>query len=474
MKRNLFTYIVGLLLASFTLASCLGSDEADYSQYQDCDITSFSVGDIATTRHTLTAAGKDSTYTETLSGDSIKWEIDHINGHIYNTDSLPLGTNVKKIVATISASGLVARDSLGTPLYFGNGSDSLDYTSPVKFRVIAYANANKGDYNSNYRTYTVEVLVHKVNPDAWTWDSIPAATSFPGAAFTDGQKAVELNGKIFVFGKNGSAVSVASSMDGENWSRAQALTGVTSIDYATVLVDTDNKKFYGKAADGTLCVSTDGIAWTAAFANAPAISTLLYKENNTIYAVAGDKLVGIDNNGALTELDVDGDEAYLPSANVYRFTFDGAVVSANKRDVFVGTGATSVDTAAVAWTKTTNENSWLYIGNTGDNVGAKACPAFNHLAVFTYDAKLVAFGGDNQKAKQKGFENVYVSDDYGISWFPGDGKQVFPDVFRTDDVRNQSFSYIIRNGKLWIFWSKQVKGSYIWRGFLNKAHFTRK
>lgn len=468
MKRNLFTYIVGLLLASFTLVSCLSSNETDYSEYQDCDITAFSVGDIATVRHTLSKAGEDSTYTQTLSGDSIKWEIDQINGKIYNLDSLPVGTNVTKIVATISANGLVARDSIGELKYFGSGSDSLDFTKPVKFRVIAYANANKGDYNSNYRSYDVEVRVHQVDPDVWTWDSISSATSFPGAAFTTGQKAVELDNKIYVFGTNGSQVSVASSDNGTSWSTAQALTGISSIDYATVLADANNHKFYGKAADGTLCVSSDGIAWAAAFSGADKISTLLYKENNTIYAVANGKLVSIDNSGARTELDVDGDEAYLPSENVYRFSFD------NKRDVFIGTLPT--DTAAFAWTKTAAESDWLYIGNSGDNVRAKACPTLNHLAIFPYDHKLVAFGGDNQRsgAKQKGFQNIYISEDYGNAWLPSKNTKVFPDVFSTDDVRNRSFSYIIKEGKLWIFWAKPVKDAYIWRGFLNKTHFIRK
>lgn len=476
MKRNLFTYMVGLLIASFTLASCLSSNEVDYSEYQDCDITAFSVGDIATIRHTTTAAGKDSTYTQTLSGDSIAWEIDQLNGKIYNPDSLPVGTNVEKIVATISANGMVVRDSMNNLKYFGSGSDSLDFTSPVKFRVIAYANANKGDYNSNYRSYDVEVRVHKVNPDVWTWDSIPSAKSFPGTAFTSGQKAVELNNTIYVFGTNGSTVSVASSSDGINWTSAQTLKGVTVIDYSTVLVDTDAHKFYGKAADGTLCESADGITWTAAFAGSTKISTLLYKANNTIYAVADGKLVSIDNAGGLTTHNVDGDEVYLPTGNIHRFDFDGTVIVDDKRHVFVGTGASAVDTAAVAWTMNTSEASWMYIGNSGDNIGKKACPALNHLAIFPYERKLVAFGGDNQTAgaNLKGFENIYISEDYGISWLSGKSKNVFPAVFQTDAVRNQSFSYIIKGGKLWIFWSKPVNDAYIWRGFLNKTHFIRK
>lgn len=476
MKRNLFTYIVVMLVAGLTLVSCLSSNEADYSSYQDCDITSFSVGDISTTRHTKTAAGKDSTYTVTVSGDSITWAIDQLNGRIYNPDSLPVGTNVTKVVATISANGLVARDSLGTLLYFGNGTDSLDFSKEQKFRVIAYANANKGDYNANYRSYQVEIRVHKMDANKWTWDSIPAnQAAFPGTSFTSGQKAVELGGKIFVFGTNGTTVSVASSSNGLNWTAAQALTGMASIDYSTVLADTDENKFYGKAADGTLCVSSDGINWSAAFSGADKISTLLYKENNTIYAASDGKLVSIGSNGNRTILDAGGDETYLPAANISRFAFDGTVIGADTRYLFVGTGAASVDTATVSWTKTKMENHWLYIGNSGDNVGQKACPAFNHIAIFAYGTKLVAFGGDNisKGAKQKGFNNVYYSDDWGISWFPSKSETVFPEIFSTDNVRNLSFSYIIKDKKLWIFWSQPVNGAYIWRGYLNKVHFLR-
>lgn len=476
MKKNLITWMVGLLYIGFTAASCLSSDEADYSQYRDCDITAFSVGDINTTRHTLTAAGKDSTYTETLSGDSIKWEIDQLAGKIYNLDSLPVGTNVEKIVATISANGTVARDSAGTLLYFGNGSDSLNFTNPQIFRIIPYANANKGDYTTDYRQYTVEVRVHQVDPDAWTWDNLPAATSFPGSAFTAGQKAVEMDGTIYVFGTDGTTPKVSTSTNGETWTEAEPLTGYAGIDYASVLADTESGKFYAKAADGSLCSSTDGAAWAQVSTNGGTISTLLYKENKTFYAVAGGKLMSMGEDGRLTTLDVDGDEGYLPAANIHSFTFPGSVIGENSRSVLLGTGAQAADTAVVAWVKTAVESDWMYIGNSGDNPGVKACPAFNHLAVFPYGSKLVAFGGDNTAsgAKMKGFENVYVSDDYGISWLPSEGKNVFPDAFRTDDVRNRAFSYLIKGGRLWIFWSAPVDGAYIWRGNLNKTQFLRK
>lgn len=469
--------MVGLLFVGFTVASCLSSDETDYSQYQDCDISSFSVADISTIRHTTTAAGKDSTYTQTLSGDSIKWEIDQIAGKIYNLDSLPVGTNVKKIVATISASGTLARDSAGTMLYFNSGNDSLDFTSPQIFRVIPFAYSNNGDYNTKYRQYTVEVRVHKVDPDAWQWDSIPAVNgAFPGEAFTAGQKAVEMNGTIYVFGTNSSDTSVATSTNGLEWTAAQPLEGYAGIDYASVMADAADHKFYAKAADGALCVSEDGVSWTPAFAENPEISTLLYKENNSFYVVADGKLKLLSANREPETLDVDGDEAYLPSANIHRFTFAGSVTVSNNRYVLLGTGAESADTAVVSWMKTRNEGDWMYIGNSGDNPGAKACPAFNNLAVFAYGNKLVAFGGDNQAegAKMKGFEDVYISDDFGISWLPGKGTNVFPSVFRGDDVRNRAFSYIIKDGKLWIFWSEPVNGAYIWRGYLNKTHFLRK
>lgn len=477
MKRYWITYIVGLLFAGFTFSSCLKSEEADYSQYQDCDITSFSVGDIATVRHTTTAAGKDSTYTETLTGSDIEWQIDQITGRIYNPDSLPVGTNVKKIVATISANGMLARDSASTLLYFNSGTDSLDFTEPKTFRVIPYAYSNKGDYNSVYRNYVVEVRVHKVDPDKWTWDSIPSSTaSFPGAAFMEGQRAYQLDGRIYVFGTDGTTVSMASSTDGLSWTEAQPLTGMAGIDYSTILADAANKRFYGKAADGTLCVSADGITWSAAFPEADKISTLLYKENNTFYAVAGGKMVSIDATGAQTEEGVDGDEEWLPSSGIYHFELDGEVIASVKRHVFVGTGASKADTAAVAWKKDTGEAEWMYVGNTGNNIGKAACPALNHLSVFAYGKKLVAFGGDNQSegASLKGFRDVYVSDNYGVTWLPTDGSQVFPDVFRTDEYRNLSFSSVVKGGRLWIFWSQPVNGAYIWKGNLNKVSFDRK
>ncbi len=466
MKRNLGIQWLAILALGVSMASCLKSEDVDNSQYKDCDITSFSVGDIATIRHTTTKTGKDSTYTETLKGDSIKWEIDQVAGKIYNPDSLPVGTNIKRIVPTISASGLVARDSLGILKYFNNGADSLDFTKGQTFTVVAYNNTDK-------RSYQVEVRVHKMDPDQWTWDSIPSV-QYAGNAFVKGQKALEKNGVIYVFGTaDGQTTGLTTSTDGRTWTAIRTLN--KAVDYSTVL--NDGNTFYGKTTDGMIYKSADGVNWTQAFTTGERAYSLLYIDQTKLYIATDSKTMKAIAlaDGTSTAISAENDAVY-PASQVYGFDKPGAVIAEDRRQVFVGLPSASVaaDTAAVAWTRSGNDD-WIYTGTVGSNPGKYACPAFANLAVFAYgDKKLVAFGSD-AKARQRGFSDVYVSEDWGVTWYPTKNKNVFPAAFHEDAVRrDNAFSFIIKDKRIWIFWSKPVKGASVWRGNLNKVNFLRK
>ena len=105
--------------------------------------------------------------------DSVFFSIDQLNLRIFNADSLPVGTNVTRMVPSISVSSAsiielhVKRAGLTDTVYnyIDNSTDSIDFTNPVELRIVSY------DGLSSAR-YTINVNVHKTNPDTLMWSSL--------------------------------------------------------------------------------------------------------------------------------------------------------------------------------------------------------------------------------------------------------------------------------------------------------------
>ena len=84
-KIGIVLFVVGCI--ALFLSSCLNSDDQEYEIPKDCQITAFSVD------HDSILGGKL---------DTVKFVIDQVNGRIFNPDSLPFGTEIEKVVCTVS------------------------------------------------------------------------------------------------------------------------------------------------------------------------------------------------------------------------------------------------------------------------------------------------------------------------------------------------------------------------------------
>ena len=122
---------------------------------------------------------------------------------IYNVDSLPVGTDISKVVVSITSDGIgvfiVAEDKDS----LWNETDSLNFEKPIQFKVMAMS----GVYGPIYKA---EINVHKQVPDSLQW-------SHRGSSFDNtiqAQKAVTLGDYIYVFAQqdNGAAVQAPTSM----------------------------------------------------------------------------------------------------------------------------------------------------------------------------------------------------------------------------------------------------------------------
>lgn len=181
---------ISLILAMtiVLMASCLKSDDSNsVTLYGDAAITGFTLGTL-----NKYIDGKKTTY----KGSSYDFSIDQsstskhtfkdttiIGRCIFNNDSLPLGTDIKHVVGTISTrnNGVALIERLNAPDVFDyfSSSDSIDYSKPRKVRVYS-------SDGTNYNQYYISVDVHQEdgNQFVWTlmdddWTATPDETVLP-------------------------------------------------------------------------------------------------------------------------------------------------------------------------------------------------------------------------------------------------------------------------------------------------------
>lgn len=154
-----------LLTVLAVMSSCLKSDDNTVTLYDDAAITAFSLGTMNRYLHTTSSTGTDSIYKNTYAGSDYLFHIDQITHRVYNTDSLPVGTDVAHVICGVATrnSGLVIIQDMDTDtLRYFSSSDSIDFTQPRKF--IIYSTDGSGSTE-----YTISVNVHEEEPDEFVW-----------------------------------------------------------------------------------------------------------------------------------------------------------------------------------------------------------------------------------------------------------------------------------------------------------------
>lgn len=197
--------------------------------------------------------------------DSVFFSIDLNKGVIFNADSLPKGTRIRKLIPVItfannmSAAEIVFTDSVGTQKtvnYLENKNDSIDFTKDVMLNVTAADGVNK-------YSYRIKVNVHKQDPDSLTWDQF-AVTELPSRQKTPlQQKTVMKEGVVYtIMEENDKSYTLAVSnnySDGYDKVEALLLPFTPFLESLTVSSDT----FFMLDTSGMLYTSTDLLSWTA-------------------------------------------------------------------------------------------------------------------------------------------------------------------------------------------------------------------
>lgn len=415
--KNYIKTVLSCLILASSVCSCI--EDSDTVQTPECAITSFAIADIKTTIHTLGYDGSDSTYTRTLSGDDVSFNIDQINGRIYNIDSLPNWVDITHVIPTISTYGSVYAKLASDSLYYyvTSGSDSIDFTNPVEMLSVA-------SDGTGYKKYIVTVSKAISDADSLIWMLADSTLSLTGEF-----KILARNDTIQLFQEN----------DDVEFRSIQAF----------------NNQFVGIGADGSVKTSLDGISWTTT--ELSRIKSLMATDSYYLYGFDGSMFLSTGDFLTWTKSG-DSNISYVPQKNVSAVYYSSKSNSYQKNVVLVG--QTPEDTThSVVWYKLSSavdlvNQDWSYIKITDDN--DYALPYFSSMSnAFVYNGAINIIGD--------GY--LYISHDNGITWKRQENYLMVPAGFDpalpTQCVVSNEYLYLVQSGD-------GTRSGKIWKGYINK------
>lgn len=461
MKKN-----INLLLAAivflFTTASCLNTEEVDYTGFTDCSLTAFSINNIETKVTTKNSIGEDSTYTRTVAGADYAFTIDHLKREIYNNDSLPLGTNITKVKCEVRSDGRTIYknnnyDSSKTDSFeWGQSTDSIDFTKPVTFRVMALN-------GTDYRDYTVRLNVHQSDSSVTVWKKMAGA--YPGSELEQ-PRAVTFGKKVAVYGMKNNKLHVTIADKGqENWSDLTAVQGLTDAVQHTEIA-TFNGAMY-VIDNKVLMRSADGVEWTDQSANTE-LDHLLGGNSTQLFAVKGGQFL-VSGDGMNWEEEESEYPEMIPDHEIFS-VFNVTSTNHNiERTIMVGKVAASTDSIAPVWFRQDKE-AWTYMHTGMDK--SYFLPNLKNLVILYYKEWLFALGGQklNTPYPGKALDGIYVSLDRGLTWKQqkDDKKFTYPTLPAEIQGNNHPFAaYLDDDLNIWILFSETGE---VWRGKFNNMN----
>ncbi|MCH5231657.1 MAG: hypothetical protein J1F43_07680 [Muribaculaceae bacterium] len=156
--------------------------------------------------------------------DSVFFSIDLNTGVIFNADSLPKGTDVRRLIPSITFANTMSKAEISfvnsegetTVIdYLTNPSDTIDFSSPVILDVTA-------EDGINTFSYLIKVNVHLQEPDMLSWDRL--ATSVLPSRFENpvAQRTVIRNDVVYCLVMEDNeefTMSVCSDLNEGKWDK---------------------------------------------------------------------------------------------------------------------------------------------------------------------------------------------------------------------------------------------------------------
>ncbi len=399
MKKLVYAIIIAFASSSAFL-SCKSDEKVEYSS--DCYIKSFVLGGMKRTLHSTTTAGDDTTYSVTLTGSAFPMSINHVEGYITNATALPIGTQLGAVTSTITSQGLVvyAPEADTTTWVQHNSTDSIDFSHPLIFRVIATD-------GQSYRDYRVTLSVRDNDADKYSWTKLVTADVL--ARRTSAKMLIDVRGTedallpviISAEAEGNCYVSrAASAQDPAAWEERPCLGLPQTADVNTAVAY--DKAFWLSTTDGLLYTSDDAVTWSEVRQDEPSSLTLIAASASSLYATTtsvGSLIIkssadGIHWQDTPTESAIGGH--VVASAAYTQPNGNKRVLIASAAD-----GATVLDTWSLL-----EEYDMMWNCFSDDELNTYRLPFTQPQSITVYNDRLFAFCGTD----------ILVSDDNGITW----------------------------------------------------------
>ena len=417
MKRIAYPFFM-LLSAVVFMTSCISGEGTEFEGYSDVAIVNFTINKAIVTKFTKTKKGdKDSVYFKNITPTKIHFNINQLESTIYNDEPLPYRTNMAKLLGSFTTKygGVLYLKDLKTdkPSPF-NPKDTLDLSKERE--VLVYS--SNGTYK---RTYKLKVNVLKAQPDSFLWEKELASNT--NLAALSGMRMVNFNGKMIVFGVNGSAVKAYSTAtsDGKTWT---AISPNITFDanFAQNVVKKGNTLF---SINGTtIYKSSDATTWTAV--GSSSVTRLFAADSNNLYGLnaSNEVLRSSDNGATWTAETLDSNKGNFPSVNVFGFENKIASTPTLSSLVVVGNLSNNIGNGTpkqVTWSKVVDSrnsalnNAWSFFGIPSNS--NNRLPELIDMQVAQYGEVLLATGAEAVSGtSNKQVQSLYVSKDLGATW----------------------------------------------------------
>lgn len=358
--------------------------------------------------------------------DSVFFSIDLTQAHIYNADSLPYGTDTRRLVPSItmydnvSKMQLIVSTATGDTIhdYLKNPEDSIDFSlGPVTLRVASFDGMVERDYK-------IDINVHQIKSDSLVWNK-QARRPLPGtlSAPTE-QKTTADASYVYCLTRAGNFYSLSYTANpyGNDWTEQSvslpegAYVSSLTANNGTLYLLADD----GNANNHAIYTSTDmGATWTLQSHRA----SYLYGACN------GKVLANIHNDDSSWNLidPASGDLQPLPEGMPVSDTSNPALYSIpnspEQNAVFVGGILPDGSYAKSAWGYD-GLGRWARLNKTDMEW---ACSQMVLVPFVTFRINkafeatsyptLLAFGGKKNDGSLQ--RTLYTSPDYGMSWTVG-------------------------------------------------------
>lgn len=442
--------IVGFLMVSIAVSSCLGSDEETPVYSTDATIHAFSL--------------------DTIHGVDYRFEIDQLNNLIYNPDSLPVDADtlidsIQVDVLSVMLGVMSADTTFSTDVYH-NLLPAMNATGSNGVKLVAYA----PDGVTN-RTYTLQIRVHKQDPDSLTWVQMDnySENINPGE-----QKAVVWNDNLLLYVSPTRLYRTSAAPEQYAWSSAD-VAGLPAQADVTSLVNFEGKLYM--LAAGDVYVSADALTWQKSESLSGNVCSLVACLPSDGVAGQSASLVGIrvnEANDTVSCVTTDGqtwedgekvEATGFPRDHIYYANYTtGSGVS---QTMVMGMPRVDED-KTVPWTS----NTGLLWTSLATEVEGVSCPGMDKPVLLHYNGKFYVLGG----AMNAIYESVA-----GIAWQRMEKKFLLPAAF----AGKTSYTVVIdptpagvvsaadKRDFIWVIFGGNGQSNEVWRGRLNKLGFER-